>query len=239
MKQSAFHPAKDAVAMPFKFNAHIPMIHGSVDGFDGEFEIDTGSRGALTLMAPFAKAHNLIDKYHATHLATVGYGVGGPSRALLARVGKLTLGSITIDAPVAAIATDKRGAAEAVRTAGNIGGDILKRFALTLDYQHQLLWLQPNALAAQREVFDRSGLWISRARGGGIEVGDVATGSAAAAAGIVSGDEILDINGKHATDVAVFDLREQFKGAVGVQFRLKLRGKGGERSVTLTLADQV
>ena len=40
-------------------------------------------------------------------------------------------------------------------------------------------------------------------------------------------------------DIAVFDLREQFKGTVGVQFKLRLRGKGGERRVTLTLADQV
>jgi len=46
---------------------------------------DTGSRGALTVMQPFAVSNGLIDKYHAIRSATVGYGVGGPSKALLAR----------------------------------------------------------------------------------------------------------------------------------------------------------
>lgn len=239
IKQTAFQPPKGAVAIPFTFSAHIPMVSGALDGFPGEFDIDTGSRGALTVMAPFASAHGLIDKYHATHSATVGYGVGGPSKALLARGGVLTLGSVTIHAPVAEITTDKGGAAAAARTAGNIGGDLLKRFTLTLDYAHQTLWLQPNALAATPEVFDRSGLWISRAKGGGIEIADVATGSAAAAAGLVVGNDIVSIDGRPARDIALYALRERFKGAVGTRFKLRVHSDHGDRTVVLTLADQV
>jgi hypothetical protein len=239
IKQSAFQPPKGAAAIPFTFNAHVPMVSGTLDGFSGEFEIDTGSRGALTVMAPFAIAHGLIDKYHATHSATVGYGVGGPSKALLARGGVLALGSVKIDAPVAEITTDKSGAAEAARTAGNIGGDLLKRFTLTLDYAHQTLWLQPNALAATPEVFDRSGLWISRAEDGGIEIADVATGSAAAAVGLVVGDEIVNINGRPARSIALYALRERFKDALGTRFKLRVHSDHGDRTVALTLADQV
>jgi hypothetical protein len=32
---------------------------------------------------------------------------------------------------------------------------------------------------------------------------------------------------------------EQFKGAVGTRFKLHMKGKQGERDVTVTLADQV
>ena len=238
-KQSAFHPPAGAVAIPFTFDSHVPMVHGTIDGVEGEFEIDTGSRGALSLMIPFAREHGLIAKYHATRVATVGFGVGGPSKALLARAGQLRLGSVTVDAPVTDIATDKGGAAVSARTAGNIGGDLLKRFTLTLDYQHHLLWLQPNALAAEREVFDRSGLWISRAKDGGISVADVSTGSAAAAIGIVAGDAIVSVNGKPARGIELYDLREQFKGAIGTAFKLRVRGKSGERSVALELAEQI
>lgn len=239
IKQTAFQPPKGAVAIPFTFSEHIPMVSGTLDGFPGEFEIDTGSRGALAVMAPFASAHGLIDKYHATHSATVGYGVGGPSRALLARAGVLTLGSVSIDAPVAEITTDKGGAAEAARIAGNIGGDLLKRFTLTLDYAHQTLWLQPNALAATPEIFDRSGLWISRAADGGIAIADVATGSAAAAVRLAVGDEILSINGRPARSIELYALRERFKGPVGTQFTLRLHSDHGDRTVVLTLEDQV
>ena len=242
-KQGAFHPPQGAVAIPFTFSAHIPMVAGTLDGFAGEFEIDTGSRGALTVMAPFAAAHGLVDKYQAKRSATVGYGIGGPSKALLARAGKLTIGAVTIGAPVAEIVTDKAGAAEFSRTAGNIGGDLLKRFTVTLDYAHRTLWLQPNALAATPEVFDRSGLWIARAKDGGIEVADVAGESAAAAAGLRIGDEIVSVNGKDAKHVALYDLREEFKGGIGTRFTLNVKGKEGGatggRAVILTLADQV
>jgi len=190
-------------------------------------------------MAPFAAQHDLIGRYRASRSATVGYGVGGPSKALLARASRLDIAGVTIDAPVTEIVTDKGGAAAAARTAGNIGGDILKRFTVTLDYAHQKLWLEPNALAKQREVFDRSGIWIARASDGAISVGDIVAGSAAAASGLSVGDEILSVNGKRAKEITLYDLREQFKGEVGTQFTLRIKGRLGERTVALALADQV
>jgi membrane-associated protease RseP (regulator of RpoE activity) len=238
-KAEAFVPPKGAAPIPFTFAGHIPMLTATLDGFAGEFELDTGSRGALTVMHPFAEANGLVGKYHATRTATVGYGVGGPSKALLARAGKLAIGPITIDAPVTEIVTDKGGAAAAARTAGNIGGDLLKRFTVTLDYAHQTLWLQPNQLATQPEIFDRSGLWIARAEDGGIEVADVATESAAAGVGLVTGDEIVSVNGKPAKDVALYELREAFKGAAGTKFTFVVKAKTGKRTLALTLADQV
>ncbi len=239
-RQDAFHPPQDVKAIPFTFDEHIPMVSASLDGHTGEFEIDTGSRGALTLMHPFAASYDAADKYHATRSVTVGYGVGGPSKALLARAGELTIGgSTTITAPITELISDTAGQAVATRTAGNIGGDLLKRYTMTLDYAHQLLWLQPNELARQREVFDRAGVWIARAKDGAIQIADVANDSAAAHAGIASGDEILAVNGKPAKEVQLYDLREEFKGPVGTSFDLQVKGKQGERQVTLTLADQI
>jgi hypothetical protein len=239
-RQEAFHAPQDVAAIPFTFDSHIPMVSASLDGHTGEFQIDTGSRGALIVMHPFAAANHLMDRYHATRLVTMGYGVGGPSKALLARAGELTIaGTTTIKGPITELINDSSGAAAAAHTAGNIGGDLLKRYTVTLDYAHQLLWLQPNELAAEREIFDRAGVWIARAKDGAIEVADVAADSAAAKAGLVGGDEILAVNGKSARDVQLYDLREQFKGPVGTPFKLRLKGKQGEREVTLTLADQI
>lgn len=238
-KQEAFQPPKGATAIPFTFDGHIPMLNGTLDGIPGQFELDTGSRGALTLMHPFAQANGLIDKYHATRTATVGYGVGGPSKALLGRAGALAIGPVTLEAPVAEFVVDKGGAAESARTAGNIGGDLLKRFTVTLDYAHRQLWLQPNQLAKQKEVFDRSGLWIARAEDGGITVADVATESAAAKLGLAEGDVITKVNGKPAKEVQLYALREEFKGNVGTKFTLAVKSKSGEKTLTLVLADQV
>jgi hypothetical protein len=238
-KPLAFKPPAGVTPIPFTFDQHIPMVEASIDGVAGEFEIDTGSRGALTVMHPFAVANKLIDKYHATRLATAGYGVGGPSRVLLGRAAALTIGTVSLPHPITEFTVDTAGAAAATRTAGNIGGDLLKRFTLTLDYGHQQLWLQPNALAAEPDVFDRSGLWISRADDGSISIDDVAIGSAAAKAGLATGDHITAVNGQKAAEVQLYALREQFKAAVGTEYQLAVTGKGGAKAVVLTLADQV
>jgi C-terminal processing protease CtpA/Prc len=47
------------------------------------------------------------------------------------------------------------------------------------------------------------------------------------------------VNGKNAHDVALPDLREEFKSAVGTAFKLRVKGKNGERTLTVALADQV
>ncbi len=138
------------------------------------------------------------------------------------------------------LARDSAGAAAATRTAGNSGGDLLKRFTVTLDYGHQLMWLQPNALAATPDLFDRAGLWIMRADDGAIAVADVWGGGAAQSAGLVTGDEIVSIDGRKAADVALYDLREAFKKPSGTRFDLRVRDRSGtERSLVLSLAKQV
>jgi C-terminal processing protease CtpA/Prc len=67
----------------------------------------------------------------------------------------------------------------------------------------------------------------------------VATGSAAAAVGLVVGDEILNINGRPARSIALYTLRERFKGPLGTRFKLRVHSDHGDRTVALTLADQV
>jgi hypothetical protein len=236
-RPDAFHAPTHAVEVPFAFNAHVPMVSGELDGMAGEFEVDTGSRSALTLMAPFAKTNGLIEKYHAIHSAIVGYGVGGPSRALLARAGNLTIGGLTIYGPVTEIVTDKGGAAEATRTAGNIGGDLLRRFTVTLDYTNQLLWLEPNAMAYQSDIFDRSGLWILREKDGRTMIMDVTTNSPGAQAGLLANEEILAVDGRAVRHIPIDDLREQFKGPVGTQVSLWIKSRSGRRPVVITLSE--
>ena len=238
-KPDAFHPPAGVDPVPFKFQDHTPMITASLDGIPGEFQLDTGSRAALTVMAPFAQAHGLVDKYHAKVIGTVGFGVGGPTRALLGRGGKLTIGSVSVAEPVVEISVDKGGVGSSTHTAGNIGGDILKRFTVTLDYAKRLAWFQPNELASRKEVFDRSGLWIARAGDGLIKIADVMEGSPAAKLGLVKGDELSSINGKSARDWQLYDLREAFKATEDASFKLAVKEKSGPKLVTLTLADQV
>jgi C-terminal processing protease CtpA/Prc len=116
---------------------------------------------------------------------------------------------------------------------------LLRRFTVTLDYGRQLLWLEPNALAYGPDVFDRSGLWISRAPNGRTVIMDVTTDSAAAQAGLVANEEILEVNGRAADRIPIEQLRERFKGPVGTRISLLIRNRTGRRPVTITLAEQI
>lgn len=239
-KPDAFHAPTGATVVPFTFDGHIPIVAASVDGVDGPFEIDTGSRGAITLMHPFAQTNKLTAKYDAHTLATVGYGVGGPSKALLARIKQFAIGPATLDGQIGEIEQDARGAAAAEHTAGNIGGDILKRFTVTLDYAGQKMYLQPNAMAAMPGVFDRSGLWVNHDTKGQVVIADVTAGSAAAKAGLSAGDTIVSVNGKPAAELFLPTLRDLFKAAPGTKLHLNVKNAAGKQQmITLALANQV
>jgi hypothetical protein len=245
IRPSAFKPPAGAVAVPFKFDEHIPMVEATVDGIAGEFEIDTGARSALTVMGPFAEANHLAERYHATRAATAGYGVGGPAKELLARAGELKIGGITIKDPVTLIAGGARGAGAATRTAGNIGGDLLRRFTVTLDYGHQVIYLQPNAAAATADLFDRSGLWLLREPDGSASIADVTAGSGGEAAGLKAGDRIVVVDGVKAADIPLSDLRDRLKAAPGTKLTLSVvhGGTQGEaaapQDVVVTLSDLI
>ncbi|MFC5526406.1 aspartyl protease family protein [Rhodanobacter ginsengisoli] len=238
-KPGTFHPPAGVPAIPFSFHFHSPLVKAAIDGISGQFELDTGARTGLVIMGPFARNHDLMHQYRATPETTISYGIGGPERARLARLGKLRIGQVTLDAPVAEFTTGTGGDAASSHTAGNIGGDILKRFKITFDYRHRLLWLQPNASASSREVFDRAGIWMSRGRNGAVSVDDVAAHSAASSAGLVIGDEIVAVNGVPATKIALSDLRERFKAEPRTAIELTVRHAGKEEKLRLVLEDQV
>src|SRR5258708_29534046 len=89
-------------------------------------------------MGPFATSNHLNEKYQDKTEVIGGYGVGGPSRALLVRPQMLKIGSIEIKDPVGLIELGNRGAAAATQTAGNIDRSILNRFTLTLAHEHRV-----------------------------------------------------------------------------------------------------
>jgi hypothetical protein len=237
IKPGQFHPSEKAVKVPFTFNNHVPMIQAVLDGVSGEFEVDTGARSSISIMRPFATANHLVEKYQAKTEVIGGYGVGGPAKALLIRPQSLKIGSIDIKDPVGLIETGEKGAAAATETAGNLGGGILKRFTVTLDYEHQVLYLEPNVSFSEPDVFDRSGIWCMQDNSGGLSVMDVVKNSPADKAGVQAGDKIVGMDGATVTAAQINSVRSKLKQAPGTKVTLQVDGKAGKREVNLTLAE--
>lgn len=227
-------------ALPFRFDEHVPQVEGALDGIPGTFWIDTGSRGSLALERAFADRHGLVQRYRARLKAVTGWGIGGPARALLARAGRLTLGDgVVVERPVIDISASEGGGPANQYIAGNIGGAILKQFAVTFDYARQRILFGRKG-ATTVEPYDRSGLWLNLGKGGAFEVMDVIPGGPGAKAKLRVGDRIVAVGGKPASGLTLGDLRERLRtGPAGSRVELTVESGGRRRIATVVLADLV
>jgi len=235
---SAFAYQGDGTTVPFQFNAHIPQVDGAIDGIEGKFDIDTGSRSSLTVLGPFAEKHDLATHYGAKLEAVTGWGVGGAARGLVTRVKVLRLGKVEVRDPVTELSLQKKGSFINPYVAGNVGAGVLKRFNITFDYQHQQLILERNANFDKPDVFDRSGMWLNQADET-FEVMDVVAGGPAAAAGLKIGDRILAIDGRPAGQLSLPAVRQQFRSEPGTKLHLAIQSGEQKRDVELVLRNLV
>ncbi len=233
--------AKDAgTPVPIVFDGNVPEVNGSYDGVPGKFEIDTGARTELSLTRPFVATNNLRAHYSKGVDAVTGWGVGGPTRGFVARGGTLKLGDVAVDGAVTVLGTDTKGDSASASTAGNIGGGVLRRFVVTLDYAHNVMYLKPvQHLSADVGAYDRAGLWINTSHDG-FEVVDVTPSAPAAEAGLKTGDEIVAVDGRPATSIALYDLRQRLRDdPIGSTVRLTVKHGNAHSDVTLTLRDLI
>lgn len=236
---STFEYHGTGTVVPFTFNEHIPQVQGSLDGIAGKFDIDTGARDSVSILAPFAEQHGLKEHYGATVAAVTGWGVGGPARGLVTRAKTLRLGTLEVAGPVVDLSQQKKGAFIDPYVAGNVGGGVLKRFNVTFDYGRQRLIFEPNANNARPDTYDRAGMWINRGSDG-FEVVDVVAGGPAEAAGLKVGDRITAIGGMPAGQLSLPVVRERFRTEpVGTTIKLAVRRNGRPRNLKLVLRDLV
>jgi hypothetical protein len=235
-----FDPKDAGIAVPFVFYQHLPQVKGDFEGVPGMFDIDTGSRVELTLTKPFVEAHDLTSKHPKGVLAVDGWGVGGPSRSYVTRGGWFDLGPVRIDGLVASFGTQGKGAFSDPNYQGNVGSGLLKRYRVTFDYDHQLMYLQPlQPPPTDVAVFDRAGFWINQSPAG-FKIMDLTAGGAAAASGLKVGDEITAVDGVAAKDVDLPELRKRLRDQpAGTPVKLDVLAGGQSRTVTLTLKDQI
>lgn len=228
------HPSAGTV-VPFEMDGHLPSVDGSIDGFAGKFDIDTGSRSSVDLMGPFVQKFDLEQHFNTNFDAVTGWGVGGAARSKVARGKVLRLGTVETATPIVELSQQKKGSFTDRYLAGNVGAGVLKRFNLTFDYQNQTIVFEPNANFDQPGQFDCSGMWINRSALG-LEVVDVVAGGPAESAGLQVGDQITAVDGKPASKLALPAFRQRLRTAPPKTIiRLKVQRRQTERTVELHL----
>jgi hypothetical protein len=236
----SFDARTAGIEVPLTFDGNVTEIDAVYDGIRGKFQLDTGARSALTLTGPFVAKNDLRAKARKGVEGVTGWGVGGATRSYTERAGTLAIGSFTITAPVVQLASDAGGAMTESGIAGNIGAGILKRYVLTLDYGHNVVYFRPIAgRIADLDTFDRAGVWLNRDTRG-FKVIDVTASAPAAEVGLHAGDIVTAVDGKPATSIALYDLRYRLRNdAPGTHVRFTIDRKGTAQELEVTLRDLI
>ena len=236
-----FRYGGQGTSIPLTFSENKPHAIAEVhlaDGatIKGRMIIDVGSGGALVLTKPFADENHLRERIGPTIHRRAGAGIGGAVMADIGRIEQLKLGAVEISRPI----TSLPGASGGVMSGnsywvGNIGGEVLRRFTLFLDYANKRMILEPHAGTNEPFEADMSGLVLLMNDSlTSAVVAGVVPGAAAAEAGVAVGDTLVSIDGQRADGAAIRELRKRFRRA-GERIVLTLRSGGKARTVTLVL----
>jgi hypothetical protein len=223
-------------AVPLTLNRHGNGIYldAKVNSISGRFLLDSGNETGFFLNSAFVNKHHLQEKLQATLKGYNGKGLGGDSpEAWFTRLHTLTVGSIILRGPIVRLQTGNDDSVH--KLAGNIGQSILKRFTVTVDCRHHVMYLETLPDWDQREIFNRAGL-VYDDQEGGDEVKTVFPGSPAENAGLKPGDLITAIDGTKP-------LEEQhdpvFAQPIGTVLHIRVRRNGAEQIYNVTLRDML
>ena len=133
--------------LPLSFDQyHTPQIDGSVDGFAGKFNIDTGFNDPLLLYAPFVQKNGMQAKYAAQGQASKVVGAGGSAKIQIAPALPFQFGGFSVTLGVE-MSVELSGVTTDKDAAGQIGNQLLQYFNPTFDYSHnRIIFEQPSAV---------------------------------------------------------------------------------------------
>ena len=213
-------------------------MSGTITASDGaaipvRLGLDMGTYSAVRLYAPFVREH-FLTRTAAPTIATYGFGLGGEFPVALARLTTATFGAVMIDHPVAELSTAAGGATAGRDVDGTIGGGVLGRFHVIVDFARSRMILEPGRGTAAPFAADMSGLLLS-ARGDLLDtimVRHMAPRSPAEAAGLRLRDVIRSVNGESAAQLGLERLRASFMKSA--RYELEVERAGATLKLTLT-----
>ena len=200
-------PALKGTVLPFTLRGRTPVVEGEIDGIPARLTVDTGSRGAVSFHAPFAREKQLLERYRPRFQAVNGWGSGGPVYSHPVAVGELKIGEQTLHDLVGDIFTGDKGAFASPDSDANIGSGTLKAFVVTFDYANRRISLE-RSNDYEADGYERLGMWFNQsARGPYLEVMAVTPGAPAEQAGIKAGDLLSAVDGIAVSEKSLSDWR--------------------------------
>jgi hypothetical protein len=203
----------------------------------GDFVLDTGAAGDIgfSLNHWFAQhghlAHHLFQRYY--HGVFSGGADGAAPAAVLDRTKTLCLGTVCVPNIVGEISDGD----DKSQYAGRIGNEVLRRFTLTIDWQHRTVFLKKTSHWDQPDVYNQTGLLLDPAdHGTALVVAAVFPRSPGSKSHIQAGDRILLID-NHPPEPTWYRDDPAFLQSAGTVVTLTIQRGNASRQVKLKLKD--
>ncbi len=203
------------------------------------FILNTALDVPLVISDHFAQQHHFFSSHMKTvPIAPGELGVGG--NAVMSRIEEFQIGPYQVQGPLAAFVQGKLSGADDNQVAGEIGGGMLRRFTVTLDYARQVAVFDSNSEFRTDDREDMSGISVA-ANGSDLktfEIVQVRPGSPAADAKIEKGDVIAGVDDEAAADITLSALRDLFR-QVGHKYKLLIARNGKTLTINVTMRRQL
>jgi hypothetical protein len=105
--------------------------------------LDTGEDSAFSLNTPFVERQRLLETQKNTD-ASFSRGAGGIQQRAVAKAQRVSIGIYSFKNVPVAFAQEKVGAGADTKEDGIIGGEVLRRFRVIIDYSRNRMILEPN-----------------------------------------------------------------------------------------------
>jgi Aspartyl protease/PDZ domain len=216
--------------VPVSIERNVPVASASIvtrrsGTIPVRLTLDLGSSvWVLRLGSRVVKAHDL-EHDTVTVQGVFGTGVEGVTEGSLLRMPQVRLGSLAVMRPSVALSREVSGAfGETASTDGTIGASVFARTRMIFDYSRSRVIFEPRGRLDLPDSVDASGLTLAldAPPGRAVRVAYVIAGSAAAAADVQRGDEIVAIDAKPAGSMTITDMRRLLRDS-GKTSRLTLR----------------
>jgi len=226
-RDSDYRVRRRSHVIPFELINNKPYIDATISG-SGDTTV------TLPLLLDLGASHSLyLNRVYdfitegETVLSYLGMGISGDMLGEEGRLNKLKLGeNITIKNTIVAFPDPDQMWIEQldIQWDGLIGGSILSRFHITIDYPSEKLILRKNSKFNRPFNSNLSGLDLI-AEGRNYRrfiVNFVRPNSPADEAGVMPGDRILSINNKNAYEITLQDVFNKLSASPGTSIRLSV-----------------
>ncbi|MGB5990521.1 MAG: aspartyl protease family protein [Marinifilaceae bacterium] len=203
---------KRDACLPLEFVNNKPYIRTWITDYKGnrtyvKLLIDTGASLAIWLQEsdkiaiPEKKIYNII-----------GQGLNGNIFGHISRIKNIELGQYTVKEPVVSFpdSTSLKSREQNDHRNGSIGGDLLRRFNIIIDYPNKRICFRKNHMYKKEFVYNNSGIEIETP----IPeikyylISSIMQDSPAYNAKLKEGDQIISINNKNAQELELKDIHE-------------------------------